>query len=804
MLSHQHWNGIFGALLFFDDLEYLNRSRFFKAKTLPLLEGLLDWWSCYLTRKPCPASKPNCADGYVLSDQADAVNEGHTSVNSQIALAFIARLCDVLKRLPHGTSSHSAEASRIAAHLAPFNTAQCTAAGLNHTIWTTQVGQATGSLNGNSDFAAYPVFPSQFLSTASATAEQLAIAQATIRVYGRFSGRPVEVFPAVVAAGRPASASSALAWTPEETVAGFKTHMQAHFGSNLLCDTEGGGIENVGMSKAVSEMLVSAPSGKYITLFPFWPQATAASFRGLLVKGGFRLAANRTAAGVASPFSLRSINSAVAEVVNPWLSSNVTVSAVNDATGARKAVAVSGWKATPAGRAFSFAVVGGEDRSYVIAATEPPHRRAAPPAAVAEVACTAFKTCAPCMAANDTRKAWASPCVFLSGPSEGGARCEPSKWWFPPYNSAVKYPTVHACAKCPTPSAECPELPPPPPGPPAAPGACPLKLDDAAAHEEFACGSTLRVAPATGAYSLSLGGAAPRTVVGAQYAILFHQQWFTSNDSSLILATIAMGSGTDSHGSFRKLSLDWTSQVRQTPELLWRTSFKCYTETASTVQVIFAQTFPDGLDDAPGGARDFTRPSSAFPAWTGASLNGSGVVTFIGANAGKTTVAGTWPSKLSNSLGPQGAQAGPIAFVNPASVTATDVLVVSPITQFMASMSSTHDIGKSRGAGDISWGTAGLIHSLPPAYNSEFVAVISKAPAANAASTYSGAVAAAYMHWGDALLRHHGTQRTAPDANVWVSQLGYSTTGVFHYNVRRLLKDPCCEFLEQSLLLTLQ
>ena len=55
--------------------------------------------------------------------------------------------------------------------------------------------------------------------------------------------------------------------------------MKTTFGQNFLCDTAGGGIENVGMSRAVSEMLVSAPSGRYIQLFPFWPKATPASFR---------------------------------------------------------------------------------------------------------------------------------------------------------------------------------------------------------------------------------------------------------------------------------------------------------------------------------------------------------------------------------------------------------------------------------------------------------------------------------------------------------------------------------------------
>ena len=50
-------------------------------------------------------------------------------------------------------------------------------------------------------------------------------------------------------------------------MAGLKTQMSRTFGPNLLCDTGGGGIENVGMSRAVSEMLLSAPSLQWIELY---------------------------------------------------------------------------------------------------------------------------------------------------------------------------------------------------------------------------------------------------------------------------------------------------------------------------------------------------------------------------------------------------------------------------------------------------------------------------------------------------------------------------------------------------------
>lgn len=100
------WNGAFGALLFINDLEYLGSSNtcvvhpfriamkpnsevtlspgriccahlrgFFTNTTLPLLEGLLDWWACYLVKTQCsPAGTEACpVDGWRYDDVGDAV-----------------------------------------------------------------------------------------------------------------------------------------------------------------------------------------------------------------------------------------------------------------------------------------------------------------------------------------------------------------------------------------------------------------------------------------------------------------------------------------------------------------------------------------------------------------------------------------------------------------------------------------------------------------------------------------------------------------------------------------------------------
>ena len=392
-------------------------------------------------------------------------------MNSQLGLAFVARLADVLRNLPAGSSRSTTIAEDIAKHLAPFDTSACLSPQnqtLNETVWVTAEGN---NIKQSSMFAMYPMFPTEFLSVATAAPSVLATAQASARVYCDLAaGRPVEVFAATVLSR---SGASDIAWTPEDVIAGLKAQMHTSFGPNLLCDTAGGGIENVGMSRAVSEMLLSAPSGQYIEVFPFWPKAEPASFGGLMAKGGFRLWANYTAStGVSSPVWLKSIAGASAVLLNPWPGHNASVVVRGDSdptSETTQSVSVT-WVQTSAGLALKFDTTAGENNTYFIsknsgsaqASPSGDHITAHYVGGQQDIACTTFSgNCTSCMAANDTRKAWASPCVFLSGPSEGNATCQPSKWWA---RAAGTYPHVHACASCTQPASACAPLPAPPEG----------------------------------------------------------------------------------------------------------------------------------------------------------------------------------------------------------------------------------------------------------------------------------------------------------------------------------------------------
>ena len=200
---------------------------------------------------------------------------------------------------------------------------------------------------------------------------------------------------------------------------------------------------------------------------------------GLMAKGGFMLWANYTpGGGVDSPVRLKSVAGASAVLLNPWPGHNASVvqvaagsgGTIPAATGVRSVPTT--WVQTAAGPALKFDTTAGEDETYIISkvgskvSAVPLGDRAGHYADV--IACPTFSgNCSACVAANDTRKDWASPCVFLSESSSPWANetCQPSKWWA---KSADTYPHIHVCASCTQPTSACPAAPPPPEG------TCPL------------------------------------------------------------------------------------------------------------------------------------------------------------------------------------------------------------------------------------------------------------------------------------------------------------------------------------------
>eukprot|EP01049_Picozoa_sp_SAG25_P014233 SAG25_NODE_2450_length_1596_cov_4.395458_1_plen_289_part_10 len=161
------------------------------------------------------------------------------------------------------------------------------------------------------------------------------------------------------------------------------------------------------------------------------------------------------------------------------------------------------------------------------------------------------------------------------------------------------------------------------------------------------------------------------------------------------------------------------------------------------------------------------------------------MITFKDGNAGHTLHAGIFPScylgerrEQTTHGGVGGYTGGPLAFgLDPSDLARGPVLVLSPLNSFMAALHNIPSVGDN---GTLAFGVGGLMAQLPPDYSVEFVAVLHQRGVAT--SCHSGAAASAFMRWGDFLLEEHGTVRTPPAANAWISQLGYSTTGTFHYN----------------------
>ena len=80
----------------------------------------------------------------------------------------------------------------------------------------------------------------------------------------------------------------------------------------------GGGTENVAVAVALNDMLVQAPNGDFIVLFPVWPADQPAGFTGLLAKGGFEVSASKSAAGVVGHLSVVGLATRKCTIKTPW------------------------------------------------------------------------------------------------------------------------------------------------------------------------------------------------------------------------------------------------------------------------------------------------------------------------------------------------------------------------------------------------------------------------------------------------------------------------------------------------------
>ena len=232
-------------------------------------------------------------------------------------------------------------------------------------------------------------------------------------------------------------------------------------------------------------------------------------------------------------------------------------------------------------------------------------------------------------------------------------------------------------------------------------------------------------------YSWTLG-----TFQSGPYALLFGGRWLSSADGSLVQRGLRQGNGSDVHGEYSWLALDWChGHAGANSPVLWTTSFQCYGNSA----VVFSQHFPAGLQDAPGGPRDFQHPSSRFPSFTLSSLTDVPMITFANQNAARTLHAGLFPKGYTGGYG-----SGPIAFGSDADDLAhSRIFVLSSVNAFTAAL---HNIDEHHGT--LSFGVGGLMAKLPLGYTSEFVITACDSQLTWRSQRYSGAVSRAFIEWG--------------------------------------------------------
>lgn len=285
---------------------------------------------------------------------------------------------------------------------------------------------------------------------------------------------------------------------------------------------------------------------------------------------------------------------------------------------------------------------------------------------------------------------------------------------------------------------------------------------------------TLTLAPSTGLYTLHLSDGS--VLPSAPYRVFYDGQWLNSTEGEgLELQSPAVAqTGSDQHGDWSERELHWhlSGVVSRASPPTWVTKFRCYNKSGL---VVFTQIFPDGLVSTkrgPGSAeRTINRPSTAFPSF-GMPRTALGMATFQGQNAAPTTQVGTWPEATRG-----GYDGGPFAVFT--KDLQEGIAVLSPLTHFMSVLHA-----KLFDDDALSFGLGGLYHNVSAGFSVDFVASFSYPPQMNSpeGNRFAGLMARAWMAWGDVLLRQYNQKRTRADASPWISQLGYSTTGVFHYN----------------------
>eukprot|EP01043_Picozoa_sp_COSAG02_P005879 COSAG02_NODE_162_length_32474_cov_13.222511_15_plen_463_part_00 len=318
------WTGSWTCLLFIEHFEYTRDVATMRNYTIPLLSGLLDYWSCYLSKIP-DASFP---DGYRYDDKNDRYAEPPPAgTNPSPPIALIRRIASALLSMAAvlKVPAHSF-ASDVLTHLAPLPSFTNKTDGSTVWIFFEGADPVTAWSSG------WPIHPAQIYSTASST-DILTIAQDTILHYK--SGRVQLEYAALVRAGLRGSVrgrhrGSQRALTADLVVNRMEAEVAPLLMPNLVLRESvtgsSGWLENNGLTLAINEMLVAGhPTDKkeapwLVEVFPGWPSGEPAAFRSLRVKGGFSVTASYTPPSIVSPIEVKSHAGELCAILDPsWV-----------------------------------------------------------------------------------------------------------------------------------------------------------------------------------------------------------------------------------------------------------------------------------------------------------------------------------------------------------------------------------------------------------------------------------------------------------------------------------------------------
>ena len=300
--------------------EYTRNKTFAREKTWPLVEGLVNWWSCFLKRSAIDNGTKLVLDDW-NAIYPDEEHETQPVKNPMIGLAFARRLASFQIMLSQQLGLPQPTAAvEIVRSLANFPT-NCSASGLDTASGDGESGSAdsnrtcswiawgNATVSSSDAFSLYPIWPTEYVSPGS-SADLLRTARHTVKTYvGQtdfVTGRPVLNFPAAVRAGF----SNESGYTPEAVMSGLKAWLaNTEHNNGVLQDRDDGRVEDCGVRlctpqcivprimyrrlrmhviiiinnflrdavfaqvmRAVNEMLLQAPNdGTFVELFPFFP-----------------------------------------------------------------------------------------------------------------------------------------------------------------------------------------------------------------------------------------------------------------------------------------------------------------------------------------------------------------------------------------------------------------------------------------------------------------------------------------------------------------------------------------------------